>query len=289
MRPDVQTVNYVLPVQATVWFRLEYGLVEEDGITYIAATGRPFDIQKNLYQPLALPPITEQPKRPEGWQRWPHLHLARLDAKSPEGVLGFVNRWGLLGLWNVEGYREWRPAGEEYKPYRVKGIKLQHDTWFSKHFISPAHEGCRYKMYREPLEAFIEAVKEFQHFVALANGEKPEGYRYAPKKPEDRKSEAQDILNRYLAGCRPVSWYVAAPEQWSTYWQAPSLLHCCYLLTWLDLTGLRQYRRCLHRPCGGFFIATRPNAAYCSTRCYENAKRLRSYHRNQGHNIKIKG
>lgn len=279
MRADAGRKNYVLPVQATVWFRLEYGLAEENGITYIAATGRPFDIREALYQPLDLPPVTKQPNRPEEWQHWPHLHLARLDARSSEEILGFVNRWGLLGLWNVEGYRKWRPAGEEYKPYRVKGVKLLHGAWFSRHFISPAHENSRYEAYREPLEAFIGAAKEFQRFVVLANGEKPEGYRYAPKNPEDRKSEAQDILNRYLDGCRPVSWYTAKPEQWSTHWQAPSLLHYCYLLMWLDLTGLRQYRRCKHRPCERFFIATRPNVDYCSTRCYENAKRLRNYYK----------
>lgn len=281
MRPDARAGSHVLPVQATVWFRLEYELVEENGETYIAATGRPFDIQKALYQPFDLPPVTKQPLRPEGWQEWPHLHLARLNAKSSEEILGFVNRWGLLGLWNVENYCEWRPPGEEYEPYRVRGVKFSHETWFSKHFANPVYKNSRehkLHLYREPLEAFVWAAEEFQHFVTLANGEKPEGYRYVSEKPEDRKNEAQDILNRYLAGCRPVSWYTAKPEQWATHWQAPSLLHYCYLLMWFDLTGLRQYRRCQHRPCGGVFIATRPNVDYCSTRCYENAKRLRSYY-----------
>ncbi|MDK2887922.1 MAG: hypothetical protein PWP72_800 [Thermoanaerobacter sp.] len=285
MRPDAPAGSHVLPVQATAWFRLEYELTEENGIAYITATDRPFDA---WYQPLDVPPLTKQPHRPEGWQQWPHMHLARLNTKSPEEILEFVNRWGLLGLWNIPGYCEWTPwLQEEYEPYQTKGVKLFHEAWFSKHYINPAYEGRRgpYNLhrYREPLEAFIDAAQEFQMFVALANGEKPEGYRHAPKSPEDRKSEAQDILNRYLADCRPVTWYIAKlKEQWHTHWQAPSLLHCCYLLVWFDLTGLREYRRCRHRPCGGFFVATRPNVDYCSTRCYENAKRLRHHYRSKG-------
>lgn len=276
----------MLPVQARAWFRLQYELVEEEGITYIAATDKPFDPQNGWYQPLDYVPPKKQPARPKGWEDWPHLHLARLKVENPEEVLQFVNRWGLLGLWNVRDYKDWSPLGES-ETYQVRGKKGVFEAYFSMHYINPAYEGRRgpYNLhrYREPLAAFQEAVEKFQRFVALAHGEKPEGYRHAPKTPQDRKSEAQDILNRYLADCSPVTWYIAKPqEQWATYWQAPSLLHCCYLLVWLDLTGLREYRKCQHKPCNRFFLSTRPNVDYCSLRCYENAKRLRNYYRKQG-------
>lgn len=286
MRSEYPTGTSVLPMEVTAWFRLEYRLVEKEGVTYIAATDKPFDEENGWYQPLHSVPPKSQLDRPEEWQNWPHMHLARLNVEKPEEVLGFVNRWGLLGLWNVRDYREWRLAGEEYEPYRVEGVKLLHEAYFSRHYINPAYEGRRgpYNMhrYQEPLEAFCWAVEDFQHFVALANGEKPKKYRHAPKTPEDRKSEAQDILNRYLADCRPVVWYVAKPEEeWETHWQAPSLLHCCYLAVWFDLTGLRKYRKCEHGPCSRFFIPARPNVVYCSIRCQENAKRLRNYYRNR--------
>lgn len=283
-RPYQPTGSDVPPVRATSWFRLQYELVEKEGITYIAATDKPFDPQNGWYQPLDYASPKQQPTWPEEWEGWLHLHLARLKAGNSEEVLQFVNRWGLLGLWNVRDYKDWSPWGES-ETYQVKGKKGVYEAYFSRHYVNPVYEGRRepeYKLhwYREPLEAFRWAVEEFQRFVALAHGEKPEGYPYAPKTPQDRKSEAQDILNRYLADCSPVTWYIARPkEEWVTFWRAPSLLHCCYLLVWLDLTALREYRRCLHQRCGGFFIPTRSNEDYCSVRCYENAKRLRNYYR----------
>jgi len=62
----------------------------------------------------------------------------------------------------------------------------------------------------------------------------------------------------------------------------PSLLHACYLLVWLDITGLREYRICAHRTCRRIFVPTRPNVRYCSDACHENAKRLRFYYRGRG-------
>jgi hypothetical protein len=281
-RPDYPGEEELIPLQATAWWRLKYALIEEDGVLYVAATEEPYS-PDCWYQPLDAPPPKRQPKRPEGWQEWPHLHLARLDPDSPEDILAFANRWGLLGLWNVKKYRERTPPlwqGEEWKA-RFRGV----EAWFSRWYLNPAFESrpgpWKLHRYREPVPAFAAAAEDFQNFVSLAQGEKPRGLseRHAPKNPDDRKSVAQDLLNHYLAECFPVAWYLGAGEGWKTHWQVPSLLHACYLLVWLDITGLREYRVCAHRTCRRIFVPTRPNVRYCSDMCQENAKRLRFYYR----------
>lgn len=256
----------VLPIEGTTWFRLSYEVVEGDGIAYITPAGGPLE-GGVWYQPLAIPPPAKQPRRAVEWQGWPHTHLARLNPRRTEDVLEFTVKWGLLGLWNVKSYQKWPwPWWGEFKSEDI-----------NVHYVNPAGKGP-YR-YREPVEAFRMAAEEFQHFISLAAGERAPGYRHAPKTPEDRKSAAQDILNRFLRDCHPVTWYTGPKGKWYTFWQVPSLLHCCYLLAWLELTGLREWRRCAHRPCGRFFVAVRPNERFCSEQCGDNSKRLAYYYR----------
>lgn len=269
MRWSEETRGHVLPPKSTVWSRLDsYELVEENGVPYIAAGEGAKEVR--YYQPFdfAFAPdrVRKRPTRPEGWNEWPYLHLARLDLKKPEEILKFVKKWGYLGLANVERYWSWAPAGEEPERYIFKGLKEQHETWFSKYFINPKYERDKLRNYREPLEAFVWAASEFQRFFSLAVGE------------ERNKEVSEEILNRYLKDCHLVC-QCAGRGEWRNFWFFPSLLHACYLLTWLDLSGMRKYRRCLHSTCGKFFVAIRPNEEYCSNRCYENAKRLRNYYR----------
>ena len=270
------------PLEGSGWFRFRCKLVEEKGIIYLAASE---DAVPELYSPLQLPPLGEPFGRPEEWKSWPHTFLARVNPQDPASVLEFVDVWGLLGWWGVQNYRWWPwPWRGRREPYRVRGAKLEHPTWFSRHYINPTYEGERGRRhllaFREPLPAVSMAIEEYQRFAAMAAGEPAP---HAPKTPRDRKSAALDILNKYLADCRAMTWYEAAPEEkWRPFWQAPSLLHFCYLLAWFDMTGLRQWRRCAHKPCSGLFLTARRDKIYCSERCKENAKRLRNYYRSKG-------
>lgn len=272
----------ITPMKAMSWWRLKYTLTEEDGVLYIAAKDEPCP-SDCWYQPLDVPPPKKQPRSPEGWRGWPHLHLARLDPNNPEDILAFTNRWGLLGLWNVRNYREWTPFlwWGDTRIAQIEGKGEIHAWWY----LNPAFEGrpgpWRLHRYREPVAAFAAATEDFQDFVSLVRGEKPRGLsgRHVPEDPNDRKTVAQDMLNHYLTECSPVAWHLGNKRGWSARWQVPSLLHTCYLLVWLDVTGLREYRTCAHTTCRRIFIPTRPNVRYCSELCHENAKRLRFYYR----------
>jgi len=278
-RPYYPQNNSVVPLETTAWFCLRYQIRENKDGFFLSAVR---DSKPEWYQPTEyqLPEI--RPNKPKDWNIAPHLHLANLNLEKQDKILEFVNCWGLLGLWNVKGegwgFSEWPwpYIGRKPKMYQEGGFSKKE---FSSWYINPYYEnkkgegGYYLHRYREPLDAFIIAAKRFQKFMCLLNGT-------PDKKPTpDQQSKAQDILNSFIADCRPVAWYVAEPEEsWKSHWQIPSLLHACYLLTWFDLCALRSYRVCNHKPCGNIYIASRDNQAYCSDLCQNNAKQYRKYH-----------
>jgi len=235
-------------MQSGSWFRMKYCLGEVAGRLYLT----PASSEVEWYQPLSLPPPAKQPKRQQEWQEWPHTALARV--RSPGDALEFACRWGLLGVaWVEKGF----------------GVPPKQP------FFMPRRKGL-YR-YREPVDGFARVAGEFRRCVALLRGERPEGKRL-PKTPQDCKTAGADILNSYLRDCRPFVVYCGEPSGWETTWQAPSLLHYCYLLVWLDLTGGRQWHICEHRPCGEFFLRSRPTQRFCSEQCERNFRRLKSYY-----------
>jgi hypothetical protein len=263
LRPDNPIEKDTLPLQAVSWFRLDYSMVKKDNELYIA-THKDSTVTK--YQPFDTQPPKDkkgrnygQPEYPEEWNDLPHLHLARLNTEKEEGVLDFVNSWGLLGLWKCKDYLNW-PLFSHHKEFSYRD---KDGSVFSSSYINSVIERKSrfyYHRYQEPLIVFIKAVKEFQQVITLLDGSL------------DDKSDAEEFINKYIAECKPVTWYVSQPEQWTTHWQTPSQLHTCYLLIWMDLLGLRKYRYCKHDSCGKIFIQGRPNEDYCSFRCKENAK-----------------
>lgn len=266
---DYPALDEFMPLPATSWFHLKYTLKELNGIEYLAADG---ENEPDFYQPFGakLPKIKNrygQPHYPEEWNFLPHLNLARLDLDKLEDIIAFVNRWGLLGLWKVKEYQEWSFPLYERSFYTDKATRER----FSTHYLNPVFINARrrlhYHRYQEPLPAFIKAVQEYKNFTVLLEGD------------ADDKSDAEFLLNKYIMDCHPVTRYITdTKEQWFSHWQTPSLLHTCYLLRWMDLVNLRDYKRCQHKPCSNIYIAERPNEKYCSFRCKENAKRLRNYH-----------
>jgi len=211
----------------------------------------------------------KKPQTPEDWQKIPHLHLARLNLRRKEEILGFVNTWGLLGLWELH-----------HKKRSVFDVHHWIFSFRTEDFFNPAFGGEGLKDYlhqfREPLEAFITAAEEFQRFVGTAK----ERVAYTEGKGVSTAllcDVDEHIFNRYLANCHPVAYF--GKGEWKASWYVPSLLHACYLLTWLDWCALRQYRWCEHSPCSRLFVPTRPDQQYCSDYCQNNAARLRHYYR----------
>jgi hypothetical protein len=270
-RPDFPEKNNIVPLETTAWFSLQYQVRDNRDGLFLSAIR---DSKPEWYQPMEYRLPEKRPNKPEGWNVAPHLHLANLNITKQDEILEFVNRWGLLGLWKVEG-EGWGFSGWPW-PYvggkpRMYQEGLFGDKEFSFWYINPYYEnkksGYYLHRYREPLDAFIMAAKRFQEFIRLLNG------------TPNNKSEAQDIANYYLLDCHPVAWYAAKPEEsWKSHWQIPSLLHACYLLTLFDLCALRSYRVCKHKPCSRIYLAKRDNQLYCSDNCQNNAKQYRDYH-----------
>jgi hypothetical protein len=288
------------------------------------------------YQPdeYLYEPLEKQPKKREVWNTAPHLHLQSINLKKRKEILGFVNKHGLLQLWEVDEYKDYPgplfpgPLFELDVPTYKEG--LCDAKSFSSWYINPYYEKIfdqklpaliwrcwvaddgdldfdgsatydaeadwetenppvainlqknpshyhRYR-YREPLGAFISAAEKFQKFMKLLKGDNDK-----PRSQDqifDDNSKAQDQINKYIMQCQPVASYIARPEEkWSSHWQVPSLLHACYLLTWIDLCNLKQYKKCGHKPCGRIFIPNRNNWDYCSDSCQNSAKNYRLYHK----------
>jgi hypothetical protein len=187
------------------------------------------------------------------------------------------------GLCDAKSFSSWYINPYYEKMYNQRSVAYDADAdWDTKNPVAinlqknPSHY-YRYR-YQEPLGAFISAAEKFQKFMKLLKGDNDK------PRPQDMifddNSKAQDQLNKYIMQCQPVASYIARPEEkWSSHWQVPSLLHACYLLTWIDLCNLKQYKICGHKPCGRIFISNRNNWDYCSDDCQNNAKNYRFNHK----------
>jgi hypothetical protein len=104
--------------QPSGWWHFKYEIVEEpqppapNEPAALVIKALP-DSKLEWYDPLH----TGEPPPKQGTHRkyehehqsTPHMHLARLDLASQDEVLGFVNTWGLLGLWEVPDYQGFHP------------------------------------------------------------------------------------------------------------------------------------------------------------------------------------
>lgn len=183
----------------------------------------------------------KQPNSPKEWNSMPHLHLARLDISSTKSILEFVTKWGPLGL------------------CETKYSSITEDILLQTH------------IHQEPLNDFIMAVKEFQDLCNNLS----ENLDY---NNQDQIKKNQDILNTYIGECKPFTFFSG---QWMSFWNAPSLLHICYLYRWLDLLDFNDYHRCEHKKCSNIYIRNYPDQDYCSKDCKRQAKRLRNYYKNK--------
>ncbi|MCL5289585.1 MAG: hypothetical protein M1489_00880 [Firmicutes bacterium] len=250
---------------SSLWFRLNYGFEENEGIKMIVAkSGAKID----WYDPLEHQQLPKRPRKPEEQDKSsPHTALARLDLKDTNAVLNFANKWGLLGLWNVPAYQMAEVLPEN--DVEVNLWKEKYSSWY----IHP-HK-MRYHGWQEPVPVFIEAAKEYQNIIEEIKNLPPIGH-------EDRESQALILelrLNEKFKGIRP-GVYLGENENWVAGWQYRSLLDAIYLLTFMSLVGNKYWRRCTKKRCNRLFITENPDNQYCSDRC-------RNAHLVQKHNEKI--
>lgn len=228
----------------------------------VAASGA----EVEYYDPLTPQNITRRPRYPEECEgAAPHLDLARLDG-SVDGVLQFVNRWGLLGLWACPAYQK-----AEGLPIRSQATNLRgekYSTWYHH-----PHKMGRYR-WQEPLPLFAQAVRDFQETLDELTRIPQAG---------DRALIVQLRFNERLKGIRPLANY--EKQGWSIGWEFRSLLDVVHLLTLLDLLGGRTFRRCRKRRCGNIYLTKHPENQYCSDLCRKAHQIQRSRERRWADNI----
>jgi hypothetical protein len=268
----------VVPQESVYRFRLKYAITEDSPCSFVI---RAMDEPKkpNWYDPLTISNVgfntkikwkTSKSKKFDESINWlcyePHIALRRLHITkgSDEAVSSdkfeeskfseievFVNNWGLLGLWNVEEYRKLGKYQNDGP--RIVGTSREKYSRF-------------YHTFQEPVFLFEMATKEYQETISLLENDN-----------EMERDEGIRILGKYISACWPDVGYDDDAKKWVRYWNTPSLLHACYLRTWIDLTNSRKYRYCANQNCKKPYVVNtnHPNDSYCSSQCRINAKQRR--------------
>lgn len=129
----------------------------------------------------------------------------------------------------------------------------------------------------EPVEAFCEAVNEFQDTARLCRDYK-DGQHFSP----DQAEKLERVFNQHLtlAGLRlrydRHSGLGRLEQEWQHEYFCPSLLSAAYLLLMLTFSGAAKLRFCRNEPCGKPFEAERPDREFCSRSCQKaQQQRLR--------------
>lgn len=278
--------NVFLPSR---WFRLEYRIEE------VCRGSNPFliiapkkDSDCWWYVPPLPPtereaasqaaPWEKRPGRPDDWNIAPHLHLARINPDSPEEILGFVNKWGLLGLWRVERYcMDPGVEGKGYWPLRsseemaffnalgvnwfMPWVPEEYSAWYRwDGGPTPLHRFC------EPVSSFARAVRDYQAVLEAC------GTRDVAD--QDAECDLAFRFNRFLVGCAPQ--FVSGERKIG--WVFPSLLHAIYLAAFLSVVqGNLCFKRCKNEKCRRLTLLPEIKE-YCSTAC-KNAQTQRDYDR----------
>ncbi len=235
-----------------------------------------------MYDPLKFVPPEKKPKKSLSEEHlWgPHVHLMNLDLEDENEILIFVHRWGLLGLWREDSYKNLPP--DEFPPYPPDTfsplVKQQlaalskKEIWYNVEKKGPS---IPYELrWAEPLAYFKQAARDFQEMVKIL--------KEADPLSEDNKQisanlDANNKLQEILQGVSPKA-YIHKGEG-KLFWHYDSLYKAIYLLTALEWTaGKYGFRRCAYKKCGGFFVPKTDRDIYCSTSCSGKQRRNKNYH-----------
>lgn len=239
---------------STMWWKCSFELVKDSGIWVI----RPqIDSEIEFYYPLKegeRPGKQLSYPKDEG-QKWaPHVHLARVE--NEKDALEFVNKWGLLGLWNVA------ENNFKYAPMLAPGIdrgfnnEEDYSLWYEWSFppgIRPVYP--QYFCHQEPVDMFMEASYKYKRLI------------------NNLKTEQEEGINSIygLWGCLPRFGYSSKEKRWVMDWQFNSLYDALRLRVALDLSGgAYGFRHCKWERCGRPFLAEHDTDKFCSYRCQNN-------------------
>jgi hypothetical protein len=277
--------------EMSLWFRSKYELTEINGVTFISPTS---SHGIAFYNPFEEKPLEYLPKTGrEHLESCPHVALARINLEDMKEILGFVNKWGLLGLWEFPDILE----GDS----KLDGYKYAFDEIF-KH---PHKKGKAAR--REPLHLFIKAANEFQNYVSdhtqyndlkqnlalssakhnkilddlLKIGEMDslDVIKNTAEKHKISKRIINEVIQiyklsislfirtkKYLENCSPLALFTGSPAKDKTGWNFNSLLSAIYLKTTLD----KPFQQC--PKCRKLYISYVPTNKYCNISCGNSSR-----------------
>lgn len=291
------------------WRKLSYTIENQEGIDVITAV---YGSEEDWYDPLDFR-FDNRPKYPEEIKHQdPGIALARINPNNYDDILEYANRWGLLGLWNVNRYR----LAENLEPRRRYATDYKsgkYSTWYN-------HPRKRNMFsWQEPIRIFSAAVTEYQEILGeLFDGDSdhnsiPFGNNLNRAKvksehdidcsegkasveagndqleytevPYISDADTKNQINRfrlnfrindYMSQIRPALSWNYITQEWIPGWSFLSLLDAIYLLLFLNLQANRYWRRCKRLTCHDFFLAGNPKAVYCSDTCANTQAKIDS-------------
>lgn len=250
----------------TTWLRhSSYEIAEQDGVTVI----RP-EVQVDPAGDIRAEYTRVFPMS-EGQV---HLDLLNIvqgqkEVIDAEDVLGFVGKWGLLGLHKVDRYRYPHKYDNRFPIKNIGYFKPlsgpETSLWY---WFYPGNVGF-VRFWQEPLPTIVGAVLDFANTVNLLES-----------KDSDERYIGRMHLNQWTGECGPAVATDVTEDPAKLIWSFPSLLHAAYLRLMLDLTGGIDIRRCQRANCRRWFSPRNPRAIYCSTLC-QDAEKQRRYRARQ--------
>jgi len=245
-----------------LWWKCRFGLVKDEGQLVIRPS---VNSLIEFYNPLKDGKRPGQQLMTPTEQDWaPHIHIARV--KDEEGALEFANLWGLLGLWELNSYRE-APLLFPQRGTVKEFLEKEHSLWFQ--WDIPG--GILYPQYichQEPVLLFLEAAERYRRWLDQLSREKEE-----------------ESGNFHLHGldCNPDLRWEPEGKRWEFSWSFDSLYKAIRLRAALDLAGgVYGFRRCKWAKCGRFFLAKNAKDRFCSYRCQNNYFAMESKKRREG-------
>lgn len=266
------------------WFKMPYDVKEQNGRMMITSVGRE---EPSFYNPLNYSSLYNRPATSiEHNTAAPYTALAKLDLEDMEEIKGFVNTWGLLGLWEEKKYNKY----EVSYSFRSLNKKGRHS-------------------YQEPLSIFKRAVEDYQQFVeeiinfnklTKKNSENISDKTIAmivSKMEGNEELTAKEFAKKYgfvtedveaiieedtkgfllslkekeaLVGLDKVDYWDVSKRTHISTWNTRSLLAAIYKATLDEYRKGKIFLHCDWMRCKVKFITDNPKNQYCSDRCRQN-------------------
>jgi hypothetical protein len=232
----------------------------------------------------------------------PHLVFAELDKESPDDACAFLNAYGPLESTNLywplkeEERREWKkrasksPSPEEHfrstlgdvpvlpKPPAPQGGEDFYGYSLALFWLQQSEFELALRLHTA-LGSRNKQLEEIQLRLALAGVQWEIRGRNIEREYINRARDfVMTTINKHLRAMSPRVSRVPGSSSVTAVWGCYTLLEAMYLMLFLDIAGWNgQIVQC--EKCHSVFYSALQRGKYCSTKCENRARALRSYYK----------